>query len=127
MSEQQQHPGYKVTSALVVAADVTGKLHHKYHGSWIPWLNDVQRAHFLRLKLVEELQAPEAVGLVAAEAAAHDPGKVAAPAAPKAEQTAGKPAKTAPAEKWVDYGVSQGQDRTELEGLSKPELVELLG
>jgi hypothetical protein len=47
--------GYRVTSACVVAKDQTGRLHHFYHGDWIPWLNEEQRRHWLRLGLVEEI------------------------------------------------------------------------
>jgi cytochrome c oxidase cbb3-type subunit 2 len=47
--------GYRVTAALVVAKDQSGRLHHTYCGDWISWLNDEQRGHFLRLGLVEEI------------------------------------------------------------------------
>lgn len=103
---------YKVTAALVVAADVTGKLRHFYADSVIPWLSDEQAAHFLRHGLVEELQAPEAPE---------------APSAASVPAKAGKPAKTASDEAWIEYGVSQGNDRDELVKLSKAELRELLG
>jgi hypothetical protein len=99
--------GYRVTSALVVAKDQVGRNHHVYHGGFIPWLNDEQRKHFLRHHLVEEVTGAEA--------------KDAAP------EGAAKPAKTAPVDKWVDYGVAVGHDRGELQTLSKPELVDLLG
>lgn len=46
---------YEVVAALVVAKDIDGKLQHCYRGSIIKWLNDKQRAHFLRLGLVVEL------------------------------------------------------------------------
>jgi hypothetical protein len=100
--------GYRVKGALVVAKDETGKLHHRYHGSWIPWLNDEQRAHFLRHGLVEEI---------------HDDPE----GAEGAETPAGKPAKTANVAAWVDFGMSKGHDRGELEGLTKQDLIELLG
>jgi hypothetical protein len=99
--------GYRVTAALVVAKDQTGRNHHVYHGAFIPWLNDEQRAHFLRHKLVEEVTGTEAKEI--------------------APEAVTKPAKTAPEAKWVDYGVALGHSRAELEALSKQDLVELLG
>lgn len=99
---------YRVTAALVVAKDQAGRNHHCYRGAVIPWLGDWQREHFLRMGLVEELSKEEA--------------KTAPPSViPE------KPAKVAPKEAWVEWGVSQGQDRSELDGLTKQELVDLLG
>jgi hypothetical protein len=98
---------YKVTAPLVVAKDQSGFNRHRYAGAIIPWLNDEQKAHFLAKGLVEEI-----------------PDKEAEKVAPVGSV---KPAKTAPASAWVEYGVAQGQDRAELEALSKQELVELLG
>ncbi|MEB3062481.1 hypothetical protein [[Mycobacterium] zoologicum] len=46
---------YEVVAALVVAKDIDGRLQHCYRGSIIKWLNDKQRAHFLRMGLVAEL------------------------------------------------------------------------
>lgn len=100
--------GYIVTAPVAIAADQSGKLHHRYHGAWIPWLNDEQREHFLRKGLVREVEG----------AGAH------VASAPEASP---RPAKTAPAEKWVEYGVAVGHSREELSALSKQELVELLG
>lgn len=48
---------YRVTSALVIVKDQTGKLHHAYRGELLYYLNDEQRAHFLRHKLVVEIDA----------------------------------------------------------------------
>jgi hypothetical protein len=52
---------------LVVAKDQQGKNHHHYQGGfgansgpYIEWLNDEQRQHFLRHKLVIEIDGPEA-------------------------------------------------------------------
>jgi cytochrome c oxidase cbb3-type subunit II len=56
--------GYRVTAALVIAKDQRGRLHHIYHGDWIPWLNDGQRKHFPRLRLVEEINDEEAAVVV---------------------------------------------------------------
>ena len=122
MSNAAKHPGYKVTAALVIAADVQGKLTHRYRDAWIPWLNDVQRAHFLRHGLVVELQAGEATP-------SPEPATApAAPDSPAASSTpAAKPAKTAPDEAWIEYGVGQGHDRDELAKLSKTDLRDLLG
>jgi hypothetical protein len=100
---------YLVTSPLVVAKDQTGFNRHYYHGAVIPWLNDEQREHFLSHGLVEEI-ADKAAEKIAPEGAV-------------------KPAKTAPVEKWVEYGVTQGHDRGELDALakqSKQDLIELL-
>jgi|GEM_PF-5122907 len=54
---------YKLLAACLYAKDANGKLHQHLpgggpgatRGTIIPWLNDQQRAHFLRLKLVEEI------------------------------------------------------------------------
>ena len=56
--------GYRVTAALVIAKDQTGRLHHIYYGDWIPWLNDEQRGHFLRLGLVEEIEEVQSAAVV---------------------------------------------------------------
>ncbi|MDY0112702.1 MAG: hypothetical protein RBS21_00320 [Corynebacterium sp.] len=95
---------------LVPAKDQAGRLHYYYqHNPIIPWLNDEQREHFLRNGLVEEIDT--------AATGSTSPESGAAP---------GRPAKTAPQEKWVEFGVAQGHDRAELESLSKPELLDLL-
>ena len=99
---------YRVTAALVVAKDQMGKNHHVYAGGVVPWLNDQQRDHFLRMNLVEEISDKQA----------KDEGL---PSAPK------KPAKTAPQEAWIDYGEALGHARGELEALSRQDLVDLLG
>ncbi|UXA06582.1 hypothetical protein KXD96_27980 (plasmid) [Mycobacterium sp. SMC-2] len=94
---------YRLTpqTPLVPAKDQQGHIRYHYqHNPIIPWLNDEQREHFLRLGLVEEIVEDAKPGA--------------------------KPNKTAPQDKWVDYGVTQGHDRAELEALSKPELVDLL-
>ncbi|ORV92796.1 hypothetical protein AWC11_07280 [Mycobacterium interjectum] len=101
--------GYRVTGALVVVRDQMGKNHHLYHGAFVPWLSEEQREHFLRHSLVEEIKGQEAETATAAVPA--------------------KPAKTAPVAAWVEYGVSQGQDRDELEALgkeNKQQLIDLL-
>lgn len=107
--------GYAVKAPLVVAKDQTGRNFHFYAGSWIPWLNDEQRAHFLRLGLVEEVRAQAQSDAVADDAPATDTGE------------AKKPPKVAAKAAWVEWGVSQGHDRAELEALEKQELVDLLG
>jgi cytochrome c oxidase cbb3-type subunit II len=53
-------PRYRVTAALVVAKGADGLLRHCYHGAVLNWLNDEQRAHFLRMGLVEEIAESEA-------------------------------------------------------------------
>lgn len=102
--------GYQVTAPLVIAKDQTGKLHHAYRGTWLPWLDEAQRAHFLRHGLVEELDSPEAAAEIAPLDALME-----------------KPKKVAPKEEWVRFGVSKGNSQAELEALSKDELVDLLG
>ncbi|BCP29603.1 hypothetical protein JF780_05775 [Mycobacterium intracellulare] len=102
--------GYQVVAPLVVAKDQTGKLHHCYRGAWIPWLDDVQKAHFLRHGLVKQLESPDA----------------AAPIEPL-DSLVEKPKKVAPKEDWVRFGVSKGNNQAELEALTKDELVDLLG
>jgi len=47
---------YRVTAALVVAKDQLGFNRHCYFGATILWLNDEQRAHFLRKGLVVEIE-----------------------------------------------------------------------
>ncbi|BBZ09866.1 MULTISPECIES: hypothetical protein [Mycobacterium] len=98
---------------LLVVKDEVGRNHHCYQHNTgvIPYLNDQQREHFLRLGLVEEIDdKPQP-----AKAEQPDDGEPA------------KPAKVASKEAWVDYGVSKGHDRAELEALNKQDLVELLG
>lgn len=102
--------GYRVVAPLVIAKDQTGRLHHCYRGAWIPWLDDVQRGHFLRHGLVEELGSPDA-----------------APALDPMDALVEKPKKVAPKEDWVRFGVSKGNSQAELEALTKDELVDLLG
>jgi len=110
---------YKVTAPLVVVKDQAGRLRHTYFGAIVPWLNDEQRDHFLRLGLVEKIEpaAAETVPAPVAEGTAAAEGTVPASA---------KPVKVAPKEAWVDYGVANGHDRAELEALNKPDLVDLL-
>lgn len=102
--------GYTVTAPLVVARDGAGRLHHSYRGAFIPTLNEVQRAHFLRHGLVREVASPED-----------------APAVAPLDALVDKPKRVAPKEEWVNFGVSKGNARADLEGLTKEELVELLG
>lgn len=103
--------GYRIKAPLLFVKDQNGRLHQIYHNGWVPWLNEEQRKHFLRHGLVEEVDAP--------------PADI--PAASTPEQTpVERPLKTAPKEAWVDYGVSAGTARAELEALSKQELLELL-
>lgn len=104
--------GYMVTAALVVAKDQRGKNHHIYRGGWIPWLNDEQRAHFLRHNLVVEVDAA--------------PQPAPEPSGEPGDEVA-KPKKVAPKEEWVRFGVSKGNSQAELEALTKDELVDLLG
>jgi hypothetical protein len=56
--------GSRVTAALVIAKDQTGRLHHIYCGDWIPWLNDERRGHFLRVGLVEEIEEDQSAAVV---------------------------------------------------------------
>jgi cytochrome c oxidase cbb3-type subunit II len=61
---------YRSLAALLIVKDQGGTLWHHYQGAgssgrhrgpYIEWLNDEQRAHFLRMGLVEEIDGPEAV------------------------------------------------------------------
>lgn len=61
-------PKYRVVAPLVIAKDQTGKLHHAYRGSLLAWLNDEQRAHFLRKGLVEELNSDDAPEMPSSDA-----------------------------------------------------------
>lgn len=104
---------YRVIAPLLIIKDEAGRNHHTYHGGVAHYLNDEQKAHFLRLGLVEE------VGVEAKpDPVEHDESKP----APK-----GKPAKAASEAAWVDYAVSQGFSREEAEAKSKQELIEALG
>lgn len=109
---------YLVKAPLVVAKDREGRNHHCYAGAIIHWLGPEQRDRWLRLGLVEKINDSQPVPAADSEAPANPAAESATPA---------KPAKTAPDAKWVEYGVAQGHDRAELEALSKPELIELLG
>ncbi|PIJ36740.1 hypothetical protein BMW24_003495 [Mycobacterium heckeshornense] len=104
--------GYRVIAPLVVAKDQTGRNHHVYAGGWLPWLSDEQRAHFIAHGLVEELDTPATAESLGSEQPQPDALK--------------RPARVASKEAWVEYGVSQNHDRSELEALSKQELVDLL-
>jgi hypothetical protein len=104
---------YRVIAPLVVAKDQSGFNRHRYHGAIIPWLSEAQAKHFLSHKLVAKVDEPApAPAPVVAE---HPVG------------VGGKPAKVASKEAWVDFGVHSGQDRAELEALTKQELIDLLG
>ncbi|WP_260737024.1 hypothetical protein [Mycobacterium sp. SMC-2] len=48
-------PRYRVTCALVIPKDRDGRLHHRYKGELLDYLNDEQRERFLRMGLVEEI------------------------------------------------------------------------
>ena len=50
-------PRWRVTCALVAAAGADGRLQHCYGGDTLDGLNDEQREHFLRLNLVERIDA----------------------------------------------------------------------
>src|SRR5580693_4937874 len=106
---------YQVTCALVQPKDKDGRIHAHYYGSVIGWLNDKERANYLRNNLVREIcnavEADEPTPEV--PEAAPDPGK--------------KPLKTASFEAWVQYAVSKGFDRDEAAGKSKQELIDALG
>jgi hypothetical protein len=108
---------YRVVKAMVIGKDQGGHNRNYYYGAVIPWLSEAQAKHLLSHGLVEKI---------------HDaPAPVKVPAAVIAGALASgeiKPAKVASKEAWVDYGVAaKGQDRGELEALTKAELVDLLG
>jgi hypothetical protein len=107
---------YQVTCALVQPKDKDGRIHAHYYGSVIGWLNDKERANYLRNNLVREVEAaepkPEPTLEVASEATS-EPGK--------------KPLKTASFEAWVQYAVSKGFDREEAVGGTKQALIDALG
>lgn len=104
---------YRLTpnTPLVLVKDPQGHIRYHYqHNPIIPWLGDEQREHFLRNGLVEEIEGAPAPAVGAVEDSEPD----------------GQPRKTASQDKWVEYGVGQGHERSELETLSKPELIDLL-
>lgn len=106
---------YKVKAPLVLAKDTEGKVHERYAGAVIGWLHPTQEKHFLALGMVVKLDDPE-------------PAESAAPAAQGASP-AGKPAKAAGVEAWVEYGVSKlGEEkRAELVALGAKDKQELIG
>lgn len=115
--------GYKVTAALVVAADQDGRNRHCYRGDVIRWLNDKQRELFLRHKLVEPLGDHDVDGLRESEAvpdeSASAVGDESAPTAAPVE----RPAQVASKELWVAYAVSQGMEFAEADAMSKVDLI----
>ena len=48
-------PRWRVTGALVIVKNRTGRLVHCYRGELLDYLNDEQRDHFLRKGLIEEV------------------------------------------------------------------------
>lgn len=48
-------PRFRVTAALVIAKDQSGRLRHCYQGSLLGWLGDEQAQHFLNKGLVERI------------------------------------------------------------------------
>jgi hypothetical protein len=117
---------YRMKAPLLIVKDQAGRLHHHYnqgvggsigHGAIIGWLNPEQRAHFLRLGLVEQI--PDEVREAPYPAA--EP-----PSPPVLPALVVKPKQVASKDAWVEFGVSKGNDRTELEAMTKQELVDLL-
>jgi hypothetical protein len=105
---------YQVTAPLVVAKDQGGHNRHYYYGSVLHYLNEIQKAHFLRKGLVREIpDFPPA-------AATGWPVEVAKP-------HGGKPPKAGTHEAWVEYAVSQGLSESEAKGKTKQELIDALG
>lgn len=66
-------PRYRVTAALVIAKDRSGLLRHWYKGELLDYLNDEQREHFLRMKLVEKITEAD-LAQSASPAPAQQPG-----------------------------------------------------
>lgn len=92
--------------------DKEGRIHAHYFGSVIGWLNEKERANYLRNNLVREIggadEAPE-------------------PAPNMAPESGKKPLKTASFEAWVQYAVSKGFDAAEAASKNKQELIDALG
>ncbi|KLO31587.1 hypothetical protein ABW16_01775 [Mycolicibacter heraklionensis] len=117
--------GYEVVAPMVNAADPDGRLQPYYAGSVIRWLNDVQRAHFVRLGLVVPLGDHDADGLrddvpqptVPPGAFAQEPTTEAA------IEPVDRPAQVASKEQWVAYAVSQGMEFAEADAMSKVDLI----
>jgi hypothetical protein len=105
---------YQVTCALVQPKDKEGRIHAHYYGSVIGWLNEKERANYLRNNLVREIAGtPEAAEPDEAPDEAPEPGK--------------KPLKTASFEAWVQYAVSIGFDREEAVSGTKQALIDAIG
>jgi hypothetical protein len=66
-------PRYRVTSPLVVAKGLDGLNRHCYRGDLLSYLNPEQEAHFLRLGLVERIDADPQEPIVAAADAPAEP------------------------------------------------------
>lgn len=79
---------FVVDAPLVLARDQGGRVHHRYAGEVISWLDDEQRSHFLSLGLVHE------VGDVAASSE---------PAPDEPDDTGGRPAEDAKKADLVDW------------------------
>lgn len=103
--------GYKVTAPLVCARDRSGKVRYHYPSAAgdtvIPWLEEGQAAHLLRLGYVEEVDGSDD--------------------ASSEGEPAGKPKQVAPKKDWVDWAITQGADPAEAEASSKADLIELYG
>jgi hypothetical protein len=50
-------PHYRVIAPCVIVKGQDGRLEYCYGGDTLDWLDDVQKAHFLRLGLVERIDA----------------------------------------------------------------------
>lgn len=98
-----------MTAPCVVARDQDGRLHHVYEGGVIQWLSDEQAKHFLDSGLVEGTDKG-----VGGSEPVDEPGEV------DADDDA--PAKSAAKSEWVDYAVSKGYDRDEVEAMTKTDI-----
>lgn len=119
--------GYEVVAPMVNAADPDGRLQPYYAGAIIRWLNDKQRKHFLRHRLVVPLGDHDADGLrddspqpsVPPGAFAQEAESTTEPAAEPVE----RPAQVASKEQWVAYAVGQGMEFAEADAMSKVDLI----
>ena len=98
---------YQVIAPMVNPKDREGRVHAHYYGSVIGWLNEKERANYLRHNLVREVGgSPEAAEPFSPEVS---PEVVAAGSA------LSRPNKVAPKEDWVNYVASlPGKDTAEV-------------
>lgn len=104
--------GYKVTAALVIAANQNGDRVYTYKDGVIPWLSDEDAERFVDEGLVEEVDDDEV--------AAADPTPGEPDGGPE------RPHQIAPKDAWVEYARSKGWSKDDAEAATKADLIAAL-